>query len=141
MTVNTNEVKTAVKVVDNLITELQTKLQKAEEEISDLKHKIGILEEVKNMFPASDPEIVVIDKDIKEVTANDFRGMDLRQAIINYARINNGIFNSYHARPMLTDAGVLTGEPAHVSQKLYETLDKMPEFTNEERRGHWRMSE
>ena len=67
--------------------------------------------------------------------------MTLEDALVHYARTNEGILNSYQVRPLLVEAGLLKGSPGVVSSRLYEALSNSEYFEQLQggRKGRWRL--
>ena len=66
--------------------------------------------------------------------------MTLEDALVHLAQQSGGIFNSYDARPILVEAGLLKGTPGSVSTRLHETLANSTHFTPiGDKKGRWRL--
>jgi len=64
--------------------------------------------------------------------------MTLYESIVLFAQRHDGVFNSFLARPLFVEAGVLIGEPKRVSAALHGELSRSDEFEETGKRGSWR---
>lgn len=64
----------------------------------------------------------------------------LEDALVYLAEKNRGILNSYQARPVLVEAGLLKGSPGTTSSRLYDTLSSSQYFEPlGDKKGRWRL--
>ncbi len=70
------------------------------------------------------------------IEPDELRGMDLEDALVYVAERNNNVVTSGTVRPMLVEAGVLTGK--QIPHKLSSALRMSGRFENEQR-GRYRL--
>ena len=110
------ELESQIGVLDGLIAVIESKL--------DLIHRAG---EIKS--PIS-----------RTLLTSRLKKLSLGNALVYLARRGDGILNSYVARPLLTEAGLLKGSPGTASSRLYDALSDSEDFEPlGDKKGRWRL--
>ena len=123
-------------VQEELVT-LEAKIGRLENQLAEARAKRDTLKgtiEYFNPTPKRAPKRMAN----LGVEPDELHGMDLEDALVYVAERNNNVVTSGTVRPMLVDAGVLTGKQIH--HKLSSTLRMSDRFENEQR-GRYRLIE
>lgn len=127
----------ALRELDEKIGELNAQLEKVESRAQALRGQIEVCQQAKSLIT---PKLVrgkgnCVQK--SRVRADELRGMTLHDACVLYAERHDGLLNSYKARPLFIDAGILTGE--NTSTELHSELSQSVEFEERgDKRGRWK---
>ena len=127
-----------------LVMEIRKVEREAEEKTAKLEKSLIIVEKLLNTLDSQfDPTSDGGDQ------RSPFQGLllisrlsskSLEDALVHLAEKNSGILNSYQARPVLVEAGLLKGSPGATSSRLYDALSSSQYFEPlEGKKGRWRL--
>ena len=74
-----------------------------------------------------------------KLAAADLSGLSIFGAAVVYAQRHDNVLNSYYARPLLTEAGILPDDREAASSALYQTLSSSECFERLPEKGRWKL--
>lgn len=121
--------------IEEKITVLNERHDKLTKQLEDVEQDLNALRRTLNILAPKTGRKKGADSFLTKVS--DIHGMALDKAVTHIAKQHDGEINTYHARAVLVDAGILKGETQSASRKLYNFLIASKNFERGGQKGKW----